>query len=175
MSTANGLPAHILLNHLVVVLGPLVAVLAIVCAVWPAARKRLIWLVLVLALGTLALIPLTTSSGSWLQSRLPPSLMTKSHAQLGETLIYMVAALVATIIVLAAVHVRQVRGHTVKFTLHAVVGVLVIAAAVATLVQTYRVGESGARTVWGTVASATSNTAISSTLGNTLGCATTRR
>ncbi len=40
-----------------------------------------------------------------------------------------------------------------KFALHAVVGVLVVAAAVATLVQTYRVGESGARAAWGTVAS----------------------
>jgi hypothetical protein len=32
MSTVNGLPAHILLNHLVVVLGPLAALLAIVAA-----------------------------------------------------------------------------------------------------------------------------------------------
>jgi hypothetical protein len=32
VSTFNGLPAHILLNHFVVVLAPLTAVLAIVCA-----------------------------------------------------------------------------------------------------------------------------------------------
>lgn len=38
MSTFNGLPAHILLNHFVVVLGPLAAILAILCVVWPAAR-----------------------------------------------------------------------------------------------------------------------------------------
>jgi hypothetical protein len=40
-----------------------------------------------------------------------------------------------------------------KLTLHAVVGVLVIIAAVATLVQTYRVGDSGARAAWGNVTS----------------------
>jgi hypothetical protein len=153
MSTFNGLPAHILLNHFVVVLGPLTAILAILCAVWPAARRRLIWLVLLLAVATLVLTPLTTNSGVWLRDKLGPSPAINSHQRLGETLIYMVAALAATIVVLAAVHIRQARGHTVKLALHAVVGLLVMAAAVATLVQTYRVGESGARAAWGNVAS----------------------
>ena len=62
MSTVNGLPAHILLNHFVVVLGPLTAILAIICALWPAARRRLIWLVLLLAVVSLALTPLTVNS-----------------------------------------------------------------------------------------------------------------
>jgi ABC-type branched-subunit amino acid transport system permease subunit len=137
MSTVNGLPAHILLNHFVVVLGPLTAILAILCALWPAARRRLIWLVLLVSVATLVLTPLTTNSGVWLRDKLGPS-----------------PAIKATIIVLTAVHIRQTRGHTVKLSLHAVVGLLVIAAAVATLVQSYRVGESGARAAWGTVASA---------------------
>ena len=63
MSTVNGLPAHILLNHLIVVLGPLTAILAIICALWPAARQRLIWLVLLLAVITLVLTPVTASAG----------------------------------------------------------------------------------------------------------------
>jgi hypothetical protein len=154
MSTINGLPAHILLNHFVVVLGPLAAVLAILCALWPAARRRLIWLVVLLAVTTLALTPLTVDAGEWLESKVGASPAVNQHAQLGDTLVYMEAALAATVIVLAGVHVRQARAGTVKFALHAVVGVLVIAAAVATLVQTYRVGESGARAAWGTVASA---------------------
>jgi hypothetical protein len=41
----------------------------------------------------------------------------------------------------------------VKVPLHLLVGVLVIAAAVATLVQTYRIGDSGARAAWGNVTS----------------------
>lgn len=153
MSTFNGLPAHILLNHFVVVLGPLAALLAIICALWPAARWRLIWLVLVLAVITLILTPLTTSAGRWLGSRVGPSPVLTTHEQLGDTLIYMVAALVAALMLLTAVHIRQARGRTVKFALHAVVGVLVIAAAVATLVQTYRIGDSGARAAWGNLSS----------------------
>jgi hypothetical protein len=152
MSTVNGLPAHILFNHFVVVLGPLTAILAILCALWPAARRRLIWLVLLLAVVTVVLTPLTTNSGMWLRDKLGSSPAIKSHQELGETLIYMVAALLATIVVLAALHLRQARGRTVKFA-HTVVGLLVVAAAVATLVQSYRVGESGARAAWGNVTS----------------------
>jgi hypothetical protein len=157
ISTVDGLPAHILLNHFVVVLGPLSAILAILCALWPAARRRLIWLVLVLSVGTLILTPLTTNSGAWLVGKVGASPPVKVHAELGETLIYMVAALAATVILLTAVHVRQTRGHAVQGRLHAVIGVLVIVAALATLVQTYRVGDSGARAAWGTVALGTSH------------------
>jgi hypothetical protein len=153
VTTVNGLPAHILLNHFVVVLGPLSAILAILCALWPAARRRLIWLVLVLSVGTLILTPLTTSSGAWLVGKVGASPPVKIHEELGETLIYMMAALVATVVLLTAVHIRQTRGRAVQFGLHAAIGVLVIAAAVATLVQTYRVGESGARAAWGSTAS----------------------
>jgi hypothetical protein len=155
MSTLNGLPAHILLNHFIVVLGPLTAILAIICTVWPAARRRLIWLVLLLAVVTLALTPLTASAGAWLSPRVSASPVLATHQELGETLVYIVAAQVAAITLLAAVHIRRARGRTVKFSLHALVGVLVIAAAVATLVQTYRIGDSGARAAWGNVASAT--------------------
>jgi len=155
MSTVNGLPAHILLNHFIVVLGPLTAILAVICAVWPAARRRLIWLIVLLALVTLALTPVTASAGAWLSGRVGASPVLAAHEELGETLVYIVAAQAAAITLLAAVHLRQSRGHTVKFSLHAVVGVLVIAAAVATLVQTYRIGDSGARAAWGNVASTT--------------------
>jgi hypothetical protein len=154
MSTVNGLPAHILLNHFVVVLGPLTALLAIACALWPAARRRLIWLVLLLSVVTLVLTPLTTSSGGWLAGKVGDSPAVRTHADLGETLIYLVASLVAALILLTAVHVRQARGGRVKLTLHAVVGVVVIAAAVATIIQVYRIGDSGARATWGNLASA---------------------
>src|ERR1700749_3967812 len=134
VSTVNGLPAHILLNHFVVVLGPLTAILAILCALWPAARRRLIWLVLVLSVGTLILTPLTTSSGAWLGDKVGYSPPVKLHAELGDTPIYMGAALAVTVILLTAVHVRETRGRPVQTSLHAVIVVLAIAAAVATLV-----------------------------------------
>jgi hypothetical protein len=37
MGTVNGLPAHILLVHAIVVLLPLAALLLVLTAVWPAA------------------------------------------------------------------------------------------------------------------------------------------
>ena len=61
MTTITGIPAHALLVHAIVVLAPLTALLEMLCAVWPAARRRLVWLVLAFAAVTLALTPLTTS------------------------------------------------------------------------------------------------------------------
>ncbi|MEY8018624.1 hypothetical protein [Mycobacterium servetii] len=159
MSTFNGLPAHILLNHFVVVLAPLTAVLAILCALWPAARRRLIWLVVLLAVATVALTPVTAGAGAWLAARVraaPAAVpVLAAHEQLGSTFIYIVAALLATVALLAAVHVRQTRGTAVSLVAQSVVGVLVVVAAAATLIQTYRIGDSGARAAWGTVSSAT--------------------
>lgn len=52
-----------------------------------------------------------------------------------------------------APHIRQARGRKPPFALPAVVGVLVIATAATTVIQTCRVGESGARAAWGRVTS----------------------
>lgn len=41
MNQFNGLPAHILLIHLVVLGIPVAALLTVLSAVWPAARRRL--------------------------------------------------------------------------------------------------------------------------------------
>lgn len=49
MDVINGVPAHVLLVHFVVVLAPLTAIFAILCVLWPAARQRLVWPTLVLA------------------------------------------------------------------------------------------------------------------------------
>lgn len=40
MSTINGLPAHVLLVHAVVVLVPLTAIMLVLAAFWPSARRR---------------------------------------------------------------------------------------------------------------------------------------
>ena len=69
MTTLFGLPAHALLNHTIVVLVPLLALLEILCAIWPAARRRLVWLNLAFAVAVMVLTPLTTSAGEWLYNR----------------------------------------------------------------------------------------------------------
>lgn len=79
MTTIFGLPAHALLVHAAVVLVPLTAALEILCALWPAARRRLVWLVLAFAVGVMVLIPLTVSAGEWLYDQAP------QHAPILET------------------------------------------------------------------------------------------
>jgi hypothetical protein len=149
MSTINGMPAHVLLVHLVVVLAPLTAVLAMLCAVWPAARERLVWLVLALASTTTVVTPLTTEAGEWLEHRIGKTPAIHAHAELGDVMLYFVLALLAAAVLLTFVHVRNLRGGNISRGLSAVVTVIVLVAGVATVVQTYRVGDSGAKATWG--------------------------
>ncbi|HLR99563.1 hypothetical protein H7J77_01550 [Mycolicibacillus parakoreensis] len=150
MSVIDGLPAHILLNHFAVVLMPLTAVLAILCAVWPAARRRLVWLVLVLGVGTAVATVLTVKSGQWLIDHADQqSAMMDHHAELGDTMGYFAAALLVAVILLAVLHVRQHREATLAPVAHALIVALVLAASAASLVQVYRTGDSGARAAWG--------------------------
>jgi hypothetical protein len=148
MSTINGLPAHVLLVHLVVVLAPLTAVLAMLCALWPAARERLVWLVLVLALITAGVTPLTTEAGEWLEHRLGETPAIEAHAERGDVEIYFVLGLLVAAALLAFLHVRKLRGGNISRGLSIAVTIVVLAAGVATIVQTYRVGDSGAQASW---------------------------
>lgn len=148
MSTFNGLPLHPMLVHFVVVLAPLTAVLAILCALWPAARQRLTWLVLVLAAVTAALTPMATESGEWLEHHIDKSELVEKHAEMGETLIYFALALLVAAVLLAVVHVRAHRGTPLSTALSAVITVFVVVTALATVAQVVRIGHSGAASVW---------------------------
>lgn len=107
MSTINGLPAHALLVHFIVVLAPLTA---IVSAVWVSARQRLVWLVFALAVVTSILTPLTTQAGEWLENRSGRTPLLRAHTELGDTMIYFSVALVVAAMLLAFVHIRESRG-----------------------------------------------------------------
>ncbi len=155
MSTVNGLPVHALLVHFVVVLAPLTAVLAILCAVWPAARQRLVWLVLALAVLTTGLSPLTTESGEWLEHHIEETALVEEHAELGETMVFFALALLVAAILLTIQHVRAHRGKALSTGLSAVVTVFVVVASVATTVQVFRIGHSGANSVWNDALSTT--------------------
>ena len=148
MSTFNGLPLHVLLVHFIVVLAPLTALLAIVCAVWPAARKRLIWLVAALSLITVVLTPLTTSAGEWLEHRVGRSPVVHTHAELGDTMLYFSLALLVAVALLAFIHVRESQNHALKPIAVWLVTAFVVLVGVATTVQVYRIGDSGANATW---------------------------
>ncbi|MEC3920147.1 DUF2231 domain-containing protein [Nocardia sp. CDC160] len=152
MSSINGLPAHVLLVHLIVVLVPLTAVLAILAAVWPAARRRLVWLVLVLAVIVVVMTPVTTDAGEWLEKRIPRTPALHNHTHLGDTMIYFALPLLAVAILLAVLHRRETRGHTPSRLLAGALAVLTIAVGTAATVQVYRIGESGAQSTWNGVA-----------------------
>ena len=149
LTTISGLPAHVLLVHALVVLAPLTALLEILCALWPAARRHLVWLVLALAAGTTALTPITAEAGEWLydQERHHRDIL-NTHAGRGSVMIYFSISLLVVAIVLAVVHRREVRSGKPGPALSAAVAIIAIVAGVASVVQVVRIGDSGARSVW---------------------------
>lgn len=154
MSVISGLPAHPLLVHVIVVLAPLTAILAILCAVWPAARQRLVWLTLIFAGITAVLSPITTEAGEWLYEKVEDSPALDVHEHLGATMNYFAAALLVAAILVVIAHVRAERGKALPTAVSAIIAVVVIVAGVATAVQVYRIGHSGAEATWGDVVTA---------------------
>jgi len=149
MTVINGLPAHVLFVHFLVVLVPLTALLEIVCGLWPAVRSRLVWLVLVLAVVTTALTPITTNAGEWLYDRQREhSPILVKHADLGGWMIYFSAALLVVAILLAALHIAATRSGTRRPVAAVLVAVLALGVGIASMIQVYRVGDAGARSVW---------------------------
>jgi hypothetical protein len=151
MTVINGLPAHALLVHLVVVLVPLTALLAIVCGLWPAARRgQLLWLTLALATATMILTPITINAGEWLYDlRTKPSPILREHAERGETMVYFAAALLAVAIGLVVLRLIEHRSVRRRMVTHIVVGIIVLAVGISSMIQIYRTGDAGAQSVWG--------------------------
>ena len=152
----NGLPVHVLLVHLVVVLVP-VAALLLVGQAWSLPVRR--WagpLGPLLCFGALLLVPLTTSSGQWLQDRLRPAPLIEKHADLGDSLLpWVVGMLVLSLVVFVLGRRMPEAEQPVVLPptagvarLQVVVAVLATAVALGAVVQVFRIGESGAQAVW---------------------------
>jgi magnesium-transporting ATPase (P-type) len=143
MTTISGLPAHALLVHAIVVLAPLVALLEILCAFWPTARRRLVWLVLALGVVNLVLTPITTEAGEWLydQKRRHTPIM-QEHVERGQWM--MVVA-----IALAVMHWLEGRSDKRRTVATALVAVVALAVGVSSIIGVYRIGDAGAQSVWG--------------------------
>jgi hypothetical protein len=158
MSTFNGLPAHVLLVHLIVVLVPLTSVLAIACAVSTAIRRRLVWLVVILAAITVVVTPIAADAGEWLEKRVGRTPALHTHTELGDTMIYFAIPLLAASLFLVIVQLRETRGRATTRLVTAAVAVLTIAAGIAATTQVYRIGETGASAVWSDVAQQSART-----------------
>lgn len=148
MWSFQGLPVHVLLVHGVVVLIPLTAALLVVCALWPWARRRYIWPTAGLAVLVVALTAATIKAGEWLQKRVGATPAIGKHAHLGAQMLYFVVPLLIPAALLVGVHIREGRGKPLGRAVLALVAVIALVAGAAAMMQTYRVGDSGARAVW---------------------------
>ncbi len=88
MTTVNGIPAHILLVHAIVVLLPLSSGLLVLTAAWPRASRHLAGPNALLSLGVLALVPIATDAGEWLERRVPESALLRDHTDLGDAAVW---------------------------------------------------------------------------------------
>ena len=151
MTVFSGLPSHVLFVHFLVVLVPLTAVLEMICALWPAVRRgQIVWATLVLAVVIMVLTPITVDAGEWLYDlRRNPDPLLQQHAERGGWMTYFSVALLVVAIALAMLHVAERRSEQRRLPAQIVVAVLAVVVGVASMIQIYRVGDTGARSVWG--------------------------
>jgi hypothetical protein len=143
----NGLPAHAVFVHLVVVIVPLTALAAIVVSLWPAAQRKLTFLVPLGAVVGLVAVPFTTAAGTDLAAGLGDPAFIDHHRQLGNLVLPFVIALAVT----TAGQWLALRRPHVGPVLRASFAVPVVASAVAAMVIVALAGDAGARAVWGSI------------------------
>ena len=153
----NGIPLHPLVVHAIVVLLPLATLGTVAIALRPRWRRPYGPLVVAAALVATVLAPVATSSGEALEERIGDP---GEHAALGETLVWFALALLlasAALVYLQRRHERAVAAGEVPPSTRVLSAVAVVAvlAGLAAGVQTYRVGDSGARAAWGDAAGST--------------------
>ena len=150
MTTLFGLPAHALLNHTIVVLAPLLAFLVILCGLWPAARQRLVWFNLALAVAVVIFTLVTVQAGEWLYDQnTEHSAILETHKERGEWAIYFAIRLLVVAVVQAVQHRIESRATEPKKALAVVAAVLAVVVGVWSTVGVVLIGDAGARAVWG--------------------------
>jgi uncharacterized membrane protein len=158
----DGLPVHPLVVHAVVVLLPLAILGTLAIVVRPSWRVTYGPLVTGVALVATVLVPVATSSGEALEKRVgDPGI----HAELGDQLLWFAIPVLVLAAALTLLERRRAAGKPLPGpdALRTGVAVLAVVAALACAVQVYRVGDSGARAVWGDqVASSTPSPGVSS-------------
>jgi hypothetical protein len=143
----NGLPAHVLLVHVVVVMLPLASALAVLGSVWPAAQRKFTFLTPLAALAGLVAVPLTINAGADLAAQLQIGAAIAQHEALGRRVLPLAAVLFVTTAGQWAyfAFVKRKRWLTI------LIAVLVILSAAATTAQVALAGDAGAQMVWGSI------------------------
>ncbi|MFB7462091.1 DUF2231 domain-containing protein [Streptomyces sp. NPDC056224] len=161
----NGIPAHVLFVHVVVVLVPLTALAVILCAALPSVMRRFGLALPALALVSLISVPLTTDSGEWLERHVDRDPLVRKHTELGDELLpwviglFLVAAAVWWFYRSAARRTSEAGASTstVGTPLRIAATVLSLVVGVGAGVQVYRIGDSGAKAAWHDAYSATAH------------------
>lgn len=150
INEVNGLPTHVLLVHAVVVLVPLAALLTVLAAVWPAARRRLGIFTPLVALAALITVPFATQAGEWLQARVRMTPLIAEHIELGNTMLWFAIGLFFVALIAWGLPTAVVKstGRPPAPWLGVVLAVLAVVVAGAATFQVFRVGEAGSRAVW---------------------------
>ncbi|TQS45675.1 DUF2231 domain-containing protein [Cryptosporangium phraense] len=142
----NGLPAHVLLVHFVVIMIPITALLLVLSAVWPAARARIGIVLPLVALASLISVPLTTHAGEWLMGKMNGGgPLVARHEELAEMMLPWAIGLFVVSVAVWAVHRFVPRTRTV---LTVGLAVLAVVVAVGSVFTVYRAGDSGAKAAW---------------------------
>ncbi|MFC4033399.1 DUF2231 domain-containing protein [Streptomyces polygonati] len=158
----DGLPAHVLFVHFVVVLVPLTALAAVVCAVQPRYARRIGLVLPLLGLVTLGLVPVTTHAGEWLESRVGDDPLVREHTELGDGLLPWAAGLFLVTLAVWWLGRRPAQSAepaaggasagrarwTSPTVLRTAAVVLAVAVSAGAVVDVYRIGESGAKAAW---------------------------
>jgi hypothetical protein len=161
-TTINGLPAHILLVHAVVVFVPLAA-LALVAALKPSVAQRFGKWLPGLAAAAFAAVLAAMNAGGWLQNHVQDTKLVRAHTEIaGQLWPFSLLVMVLSIAVwwvngrAATEHVESsqpvpetsahaVAGGTVTMV---VVAVLAVVVAIGSIVQVVRIGDSGSKASW---------------------------
>ncbi|HEX3298788.1 MAG TPA: hypothetical protein VHW68_01610 [Actinomycetota bacterium] len=167
-----GLPTHVLLQHVVVVMLPIAAVAALLVAVWAWYRHHFGVATLVATFFATLFVPLTTQSGESLVGRLPESPAIAAHVAAGGRVQWVAAIFGLCLFAVVALDIRRRASVTAElapaeawvnrrtpdrwreaapgWTAPAltVARALLVVAAVAVVVVVVQAGHSGAQAVW---------------------------
>jgi uncharacterized membrane protein len=158
-----GLPAHPLLVHIPVALIPLCALGAIVIVASASWRRRIGWVVVVLAGVAAVASQLAASSGEEFEEALDKeSELIHRHAELGETFVWFAIAFFVALLAFMIWDTMQRRAsagagesdtkESVGRTVALILSIVVVITGLGASYRIYQVGHSGAKAVWSEVA-----------------------
>ncbi|MFZ0323832.1 MAG: DUF2231 domain-containing protein [Actinomycetes bacterium] len=154
--TIAGVPIHVLVVHVVVVLIPLAALGVIAIAFVPRWREKYGALVAVVTFVAVASVPVASQTGEGLRPFVAPSPAVANHAQIGGALKFFAIPLLLAALALWWMGRKERRNQPYGRGLTMTVGIVSVIVALAAGAWVVRVGHSAAEAVWGSVVTTTS-------------------